>query len=243
MANASEPQRCTLSVVVPCLDEEQSLPALLTSLAAAGHAAPDEVLIVDGGSEDATCELARAAGATVHVSERGRGRQLALGASRSSGELLLFLHADSHLEQGALEHIRAAFHDASLAYAGLKQCIEHPGRFYRWIEAAADARVRRGMVYGDSGLCVRRSAYDSAGGFAPQDLFEDYDLSRRLRAQGSWTWIESAELVISARRWQREGILRRTLKNKLLTLAFRSGIDPARLVRYYAREPKSAKSP
>jgi rSAM/selenodomain-associated transferase 2 len=238
VGQSSDQKRCLLSVIVPTLDEEATLPALLACLGSA-----DEVLVVDGGSEDGTADLAREAGARVLESERGRGRQLALGAAQARGELLLFLHADSRLGKGALGEVRTAFGNQNLAYAGLNQRIDHPGRLYRWIEAAANGRVRRGMVYGDSGLCVRRSAYAAVGGFGEQPLFEDLDLSQRLREHGQGTWIEAAELVISARRWEREGIFSRSAKNWALTAAFRLGVDPGRLVRYYSREPKAPKLP
>lgn len=235
--------RCSLGVVVPTLDEARCLPVLLESLARDPAEAPEELIVVDGGSRDQTRALAAAGGARVLQSAPGRGRQLALGGVEARSEVLLFLHADSRLEPGALAAIRTAFRSPGVVFAGLRQRIDAAARAYRWIEAAANQRVRRGMVYGDSGLCVRREPYLDLGGFRALELFEDLELSQRLRNQHPWAWIEAAELVISARRWEREGILRRSLKNQLLTLAWRLGVDPARLVRYYAKEPAASKSP
>ena len=115
----------------------------------------------------------------------------------------------------------------------MRQRIEARGLLYRAIERAADRRVRRGCVFGDSGLAVRRTAYDAAGGFADLPLFEDVDLSRRLRRLGRVALVEEALVMVSARRWRAEGVALRTLKNRLLLAGFRLGVDPARLERHY----------
>jgi GT2 family glycosyltransferase len=129
--------------------------------------------------------------------------------------------------------LRRAFAEPALLAVGMRQRIDHPRGIYRWIEGAANARVRRGIVYGDSGLCVRRAAYAEVGGFRDLPLFEDLDLARRLRRAGAVRLVPEAELTISARRWEREGVLRRTFLNWGLTVAYLCGVAPARLVRYY----------
>jgi len=228
-ADASRPR---LSVIVPTWNECECLPTLAAALAAQFVA--HEWLVVDGGSEDGTAARAECLGATVVRAPRGRGQQLARGAELARGELLLFLHADASLGAGALDALCAAFDDPNLDAAGMHQVIDHPARFYRWVERAADARVRRGWVYGDSALCVRRAAYEAAGGFRPVPLFEDLDLSRRLRSRGRITLVREATVVCSPRRWEREGRLRRTLKNWILTGLWFSGVAPERLARFYA---------
>ena len=115
----------------------------------------------------------------------------------------------------------------------MRQRIEASGLLYRGIERAANLRVHLGRVYGDSGLCVRRSAYEAAGGFRDLPLFEDLDLARRLRRLGRVELVEGAELRVCARRWREEGVLQRTVKNWLLTAGFCLGVDPARLERHY----------
>jgi len=216
-----------LSIVVPTLDEAANLPALWAALRAQG--VPFEGLVSDGGSRDATCALARELGATLVEGQRGRGAQLARGAARARGELVLFLHADSRPGPGALAALVAAFAGRGLVAAGMRQRIDHPARFYRWVERAADRRVQRGIVYGDSGLCVRRAELEAVGGVPPLELFEDLELSRRLRRRGRIALVAEAELVISARRWERDGRLRRTLANRLLLGLYLLGV-PARLL-------------
>jgi len=221
---------------VPVLNEADSLPRLIESLA--GEV--DEVLVVDGTSSDGSQALARELGARVLQTEPGRGRQLAAGARASECELLMFLHADSVLEPGSVAAVRRAFEDRELAAAGLSQRIENDRAIYRWIEGAANRRVRRGMVYGDSGLVVRRAVYHSVGGFPDYPIFEDVELSRRLFGSGRIELIRGATLRISSRRWEREGVLRCTARNWLLTAAFLFGLEPARLARHYAPEASVA---
>jgi len=221
-----------LAVVVPTWNERESLPALAASLAAQGVA--HEWIVSDAESPDGTAARARELGARVVSGARGRGAQLARGAEETGAELLLFLHADAALEAGALAALEAAFADPHLQASGMRQTIAHPARFYRWVERAADRRVRHGWVYGDSALCVRRAAYRAVGGFRPLPVFEDLDLSARLRRHGRVALVPEARVRVSARRWEREGRLRRTLVNWALTGLWAAGVAPERLARHYA---------
>lgn len=230
----SQSQRAVeLSVLIPTWNEREALPALLASLKAAGGA--DEVVVADAESPDGTAEIARELGARVVFSEPGRGTQLRIAASAARGALLVILHADVRLEPGSLDAVRRAFEDPELAAAGMCQKVEHAGRAFRGIERSADARVRRGWVYGDSGLCVRRSAYEAVGGFQEIPLFEDLELSKALQDVGRIELVDGAMLHLSPRRWLEHGVVRQTLRNKALVLAWRLGVSPARLARAYAR--------
>lgn len=241
MRAASRSESCaqapTLGVVIPTLDEARTLPVLLRRLLPAPGREPsdaaDHIVVVDGGSGDGTVGIARELGVEVLVSTVGRGAQLGAGAERLESEVLLFLHADSLPHEGALTLLRRAFADPSIGFSAMRQRIAAHGLFYRLVERAANARARRGIVYGDSGLAVRRQLYGAVGGFRPLPLFEDLDLSRRLGRQGTLRWLADAELAISARRWEHEGRLRCTLRNRILLLLYRMGVDPARLVRLY----------
>ena len=221
----------TFSVVVPTWNEAANLPRLAASLAL--QARKHEWIVTDGESSDGSVELAERLGARVVRGKRGRGGQLMRGAQAARGELLLFLHADARLAPGALSALEAAFGDPRVIATGMRQVIEHQARFYRWVERAANRRVALGWVYGDSGLCVRRAAYDAVGGFHELALFEDLDLSKRLRRRGRIALVHAAELGCSPRRWELEGRLRRTIKNWFLTVLWAAGVDPARLARFY----------
>lgn len=226
-SNAAPP----LSVVVPTLDEAANLPELWAALRDQG--VPFEGVVSDGGSRDDTLAVARALGATVVAGPRGRGQQLARGVEAAQGERVLILHADTRPGPGALRALEAAFRAPDLIATGMRQRIDHPARFYRLVERAADRRVRRGWVYGDSGLCVRRAALAAAGGVPELELFEDLELTRRLRRLGRIALVPEAELVISARRWEREGRIRRTLANRALTALYFLGVPPRVLARAY----------
>lgn len=221
-----------LSIVVPALDEAASLPALLADLSAL--TAPHEVVVADGGSTDGTPALARAAGARVVSAERGRGRQLAAGARAARGALLCFLHADARLDARAVAALDALARgsDAPGAWAFLL-AIDAPERVFRLVERGANARSRRlALPYGDQGLVVSRADYDAAGGYPPWPLMEDVALVRALNRRGRVRLLDAA-VTVSARRWRRDGVARRTLANWWLMLRFLAGAEPERLARRY----------
>ena len=226
----------SLCVVIPTRNESALLPGLLERLTRADDALDraDRVIVSDGESDDPTPAIARSFGATVIAAAPGRGTQLARGASEASEDLLLFLHADTLPGPGALIEVRRAYEDPVVAITSMRQRIAADGRFYRWVESGANARSRRGIVYGDSGLALRRTVYERSGGFRDIPLFEDLDISRRLRERWQIHYLQDAELLISARRWKREGALRCTLRNWILKGAYFAGCDPERLARFYA---------
>lgn len=236
MSEAFEPR---LGVGVCTLDEEEALPRLCARILGADDPADraDVAVVADGGSTDRTVDIARDRGAIVLATGRGRGLQLAEAGQRlldERADVLLFLHADCVPRLGALRALREAFADPSVEAAAMRQLIEGEGRAYRWIEGAANARARRGMVYGDSGLAVRAEIYRAVGGFRRVPLFEDVDLSKRLRRRGTRIPVlEDAVLAISSRRWEDEGVLRCTARNWILRGLFECGVPPAALARLY----------
>jgi len=225
----------TIGVVVPTLNEAELLPRLLERLTSVEdrYDRANAIVVADGGSTDRTVELARERASVVRGA-RGRGLQLQAGARELATDVLLFLHADSLPEPGAIKAVRAAFEDPALGVTAMHQRVERDGAFYRCVETCADLRTRLGVVYGDCGLAVRRELYEAVGGFRPLPLFEDVDLSRRLRRRASVRLVRGAHLRISARRWESEGALRCTLRNWMLSIAFLFGSDPERLARRYA---------
>ena len=227
-----------LSVVVPALDEAATLPALLATLRA-GLPLAHEVVVADGGSSDATRDLARTAGARVVEAPRGRGRQLAAGAEAAVADALWFLHADVRPDATLLAEVatlaagHAAGHPLSAAWAG-RLAIDAPGLAYRAVAAGTNLRSRvLGLPYGDQGLLVARAHYRAAGGFPAWPLMEDVALVQALRATGVPVRLLDGHVTVSARRWQRDGVARRTLSNWRLLARFLAGADPEALARRY----------
>ncbi|GIX07259.1 MAG: glycosyl transferase [Candidatus Poribacteria bacterium] len=218
-----------ITVIVPVLNEATVLELNLRRLIETQP--PHERIIVDGGSTDETPEIAARLGKLIR-SPRGRAIQMNRGAKLAQGEVLLFLHADTWLEPGALEAVAQA---VAKGYVGgtFSQTIEGSHPLYRWIERAGNWRARFcRLFYGDAGIFVRREVFEQIGGFPEVPVGEEFEFSRRLRRAGR-TVLLPVRIHISARRWEQEGIVRRTLKNWWITLLYHLGVPPERLARYY----------
>ncbi|HET9639912.1 MAG TPA: TIGR04283 family arsenosugar biosynthesis glycosyltransferase [Allosphingosinicella sp.] len=216
-----------LSVVVPTLNAAATLGACLAALREA-----DELIVVDGGSTDATAALAERFGARLVHSARGRGVQLAAGAAAAKGDWLLFLHADTLLApgwRGAVERHRARSPDKAACFTFRLDAGEWRARL---IEAGVALRVRLlGLPYGDQGLLVPRRLYEAAGGYRPLPLMEDVDLVRRIGAGRIGRL--GVEAVTSAERWRSGGWFRRSGRNLLCLALYRCGMSADRLARLY----------
>lgn len=207
-----------ISVIVPALDEEARLPACLGDLAAEGGDV--EVLVVDGGSRDATRAVAASfPGVRVLAGRRGRARQMNLGAAAARGDVLWFLHADSRVPPGALLEIERILRDPRVVGGAFRFAVDSPRWVYRLVELGVRIRSEvLGVPYGDQGLFVRREVFDAAGGYADVEVMEDLYLVRTLRRRGGLR-VLPLPLVTSARRWERRGVLATTVRNLGLVLA------------------------
>lgn len=218
-----------VSVIIPTLNEEGCLAEALRSLE---HQQAREVIVADGGSTDGTRWTA--AGADLFLdAPRGRAAQMNAGAARAAGDVLLFLHADCALEDGALAEAERLLRRRGVAAGCFRMRVGAEGSLYRLIDACATARVRlTGLVYGDQGLFVRRDVFERVGGFPPLRLMEDVLLSRALRRRGRVV-VAPRHVFVSPRRWQQAGLLRQTLRNWGLTALAAGGVHPDRLAAFY----------
>jgi rSAM/selenodomain-associated transferase 2 len=239
-----------VSVVIPALNESpriaravQSAWELAPSTAAAAGVEVAEVIVVDGQSDDATAEIARHAGATVVQAARGRGTQLRAGVEASTGEVVVFLHADNRLGPNAGSALANALREERTLWGAFRQRIEAPGAVYRAIEWGNACRVSLlGLAYGDQAMFVRRDALDRVGGAPPLPLMEDVALSQRLRRLAR-PLLLPGPVYVSPRRWQRRGALLQTATNCLLVAKFLAGVPAERLAKEYARGREQGPGP
>jgi rSAM/selenodomain-associated transferase 2 len=221
----------TVSVIIPALNEAAGIGDTVARLRRQGAA---EIIVVDGGSSDDTAVRARHAD-RVLTSPPGRAAQMNAGAAVAAGEVLLFLHADCTLDDGALTAATAALRRPGVVAGCFTMRVRAEGALYRSIDACATARVRlTGVVYGDQSLFLRRRDFQRLGGFPRVRFMEDILFSRRLRRAGRVVVLRP-RVWVSARRWQKVGLVRQTLRNWTLTALALAGVHPDRLAEYYPR--------
>jgi len=219
----------SVSVIIPTLNEASCLAETLASLR---RQLPHQIIVVDGGSQDSTCQLAQSADLLLH-SPPGRARQMNFGAAHATGDVLVFLHADCQLESGALEAAEKCLRKPEVVAGCFHMHVDALSGLYRWIDAWASARVRiTGLIYGDQGLFLRRADFHRLGGFQNIRLMEDVFFSRALRNEGRIAVLPK-RIYVSARRWKKAGVIRQTLRNWALTGLAIGGIHPDRLAAFY----------
>ena len=220
-----------ISIIIPALNEAEAIRETLDAAARVGDEV--EVIVVDGGSTDETAELARAHGARVVTSARGRGAQMHAGALTARGDVLWFLHADTLAPADAASCIARALADPRAVGGNFRIRFDGTSgaaRFLTWLYP----RLRRlGLAYGDSGIFVRHAAYERAGGFKPFPIFEDLDLLRALWRQGRFVQAEAC-VITSSRRFEGRSFALTFARWSLLQCLYWLGVSPHTLAPLYA---------
>lgn len=220
-----------ITVVIPVLNEEKTIATTLSALMAV---APDEVIVVDGGSKDRTRAIVEQTNTLLLSSPRGRARQMNRGAKEANGDVLLFLHADTLLSPSAMEDIRAALSDPECVGGRFDVELEGEHWALKWVGALISLRSRLTRVAtGDQAIFVWRKVFEEIGGFPDIPIMEDIAFSRALKKKGRVACLRS-RVVTSSRRWEKEGVWRTILRMWLLRLFFLAGVSPFRLRRFYA---------
>ncbi len=221
-----------ISIIVPCLNEGaliERLLAQLQPLRREGH----EVLLVDGGSSDATRELTAPWVDRLLVCEPGRARQMNLGAQAALGDIFWFLHADTWLPEGAGPAVIEALGQPAAQWGRFDVELSGLHPLLRLVGMMMNLRSRlSGIATGDQGLFVRRQAFEALGGFPDIALMEDIALSRSLKRMARPICLRQ-RLITSSRRWESRGILRTVLLMWWLRLAYALGASPAWLAQRY----------
>lgn len=219
-----------ISVIVPTLNDQAQLPVTLRQLADQ----PDiELIVVDGGSDDLSADIARQVTPYVFVSPPNRARQLNEGARHATGDILLFLHPGSFLLPGALLEIQRRMIAASAVGGAFDLHFDSPRRLFRLLERSYSRRARLWRLpRGEQGVFVWRQVFQKLGGFPDVPILEDMALARRLRNAGRLTFIREG-LVASALRWNTHGALKTALVDAWLNALAAVGVPLVPLRRVY----------
>ena len=221
----------SVSIIIPTWNEADHIAEAIRGLREQGS---HEIIVVDGGSTDATVERANAAD-RVLVAEPGRAFQMNAGAAAATGDHLLFLHADCRLEAGSLDAVAQMLDRSDFLAGCFAMRVDAAGWGFRVIDACASARVRwTGVAYGDQGLFLWRRDFERLGGVPPIRFMEDVFISQTLARHGRVV-VLNKKIYVSARRWQKVGLVRQTLRNWTLTALALAGVAPDRLAEYYPR--------
>ncbi len=230
-----------VSIIIPVLDEEETVARAIRSCREAG---PCEVVVVDGGSRDRTVEIARGEADTVIAASRGRAAQMNAGAAVARGEVLLFLHADTFLPVGSVPSVVAALQDPAVIGGAFRVRLAASPGAGRYVRATLGITgrmigVRAGATRaftGDQAIFVRAEAFRSLGGYPEVPLMEDVELSRRMR-RGGKTVLLPLRVESSGRRWEAWGPLRTVLFMWRIRTGYLLGWTPSRCADAYRRGP------
>ena len=222
-----------VSIIVPALNEARGIVGTLAPLAplrAAGH----EVIVVDGGSTDATLSLAAPFADRAFEAAPGRAAQMNAGAATASGDVFLFLHADTRLPTSGVDAMLREIQRSGRRWGRFDVTIagRHPA--LKFVAAAMNLRSRlTGIATGDQAIFVERALFDAVGGFPAQPLMEDIEISKRLKRAGERPLCISKRVTTSGRRWERQGTLSTIVAMWRWRFAYWRNADPARLAEQY----------
>ncbi len=221
-----------ISIIIPVLNEQAQISRTLQGLQSLRHAGA-EIIVVDGGSQDATCRLAEGGCDRVLLSPPGRALQMNRGARDAAGEVLLFLHADTLLPQDAVTILSLALEHPDAHWGRFDVRLSGPGVGFSIIAFCMNLRSRlSGIATGDQAMFVRRELFNQLQGFAPLSLMEDIELSARLKKHSAPLCLKQ-QVITSSRRWEEKGIIRTVLRMWSLRLAYFFGSSSTSLAKRY----------
>ena len=222
-----------ISIIIPTLNEAENIKEAIATTQANTNI---EVIIVDGGSQDDTVAIAQSLGVKVISSPPGRAVQMNTGAVAATGEILLFLHADTCLPTGFDDMVRTALQQPGTVAGAFKLRIDASLLSLRWVEWGINVRSHfYQMPYGDQAIFLTKAVFQQIGGFPQLPIMEDFELMRRLKRIGRIVIIPTP-VVTSARRWLQKGVFKTTLLNQIVIIAYLLGVSPERICRWYRRE-------
>ena len=230
--NRAATKSATISIIIPTLNEQANITRTLQPL---DKTRQIETIVVDGGSDDRTATVARDLGAAVIESKPGRAKQMNTGARLATGDILLFLHADTILPHEFDHHVRDTLNQPDVIAGAFRLGLDVHSRSLGLLKRLVNWRSRRFQLpYGDQALFMSAETFFKAGAYPDVPIMEDFMLVRRLRRLGRIA-LTDAEAITSARRWQQHGVLRVTLIHQLIIAGHFMGLSPNRLARWRHR--------
>ncbi|WP_036483713.1 TIGR04283 family arsenosugar biosynthesis glycosyltransferase [Myxosarcina sp. GI1] len=227
-----------ISIIIPVLNEEAIIAQTLKRLQASDDV---ELIVVDGGSQDRTVEIARQMNIRAIAAEPNRASQMNAGAAIAKGNFLLFLHADSQLPSNYAKLVRQSLAQTKVIAGAFELAIDAESKALRLVETMVKLRSRfLQLPYGDQAIFIRKQAFIDIGGYANLPIMEDFEFISRLKHRGKIA-IAPAAVVTSARRWQKLGVFKTTLVNQLIIIGYFLRISPHKLRNFYHRIGNSKK--
>ncbi|MBE9038953.1 TIGR04283 family arsenosugar biosynthesis glycosyltransferase [aff. Roholtiella sp. LEGE 12411] len=222
-----------ISIIIPAINEAGNIKEAIATIELSKNI---EVIVVDGGSQDDTVAIAQSLGVKVISSSPGRAAQMNAGAMAASGEILLFLHADTRLPTGFDAMIPTALQQPRTVAGAFNLRIDASLLSLRWVEWGVNWRSRFcQMPYGDQAIFVTKQIFQEIGGFPELPIMEDFELMRRLKNTGRIVIIP-VPVITSPRRWLQKGVLKTTLLNQIVIIAYLLGVSPKRIHSWYRWE-------
>lgn len=227
----------TFSVIIPALNEPMIINRTVEHVYSLGSGFELEVIVVDGDMEGKTIREIKNGDVIKSISPKGRGRQMNRGASLAHGDILLFLHTDTELPEGAFTAISSIMGKAQCVAGSFDLGIKSERLIFRLIEQIVRVRTRITRIpYGDQAIFMKRDVFECMKGYREIPLMEDVDLMERIKKSGGRIYIIPQKVKTSPRRWKREGILYCTLRNRMLISLYHLGVDPEKLVKFYYKD-------
>lgn len=229
-----------ISIIIPALNEAGNIKAAILqgrccAIASTQPSTNVEVIVVDGGSEDDTLEIAQSLGVKVISAPAGRATQMNAGARVASGDILLFLHADTLLPAGFDVMVRRVLQQPGTVAGAFALRIDASLGILRLVEWGVNWRSRfLQMPYGDQAIFLTQEVFNQIGNFPELPIMEDFEIMRRLRRTGKIALIE-VPVLTSPRRWLKKGVFKTTLINQIIIIAYLLGVSPKQIVRLYRR--------
>lgn len=236
-------EKVQFSIIVPALHEPDRINLLVDRFNSLECSQGREIVVVDGSPEADTIEAIQCEKVIKMRSAKGRGKQMNMGASVATGEILIFLHADTQLPAGALRKIASIIQRDKCVGGAFELGIKSEKFSHRSWARLASIRCRLTRIpYGDQAIFIRRDYFMRIGGYRDIPLMEDVELMRRIKRLGDKICILPDRAMTSARRWEEEGFLYVVLRNTTLFTLYVLGISPEKLAPFYKSEYKEGKA-